>query len=42
MRRWLMALLFCAGGVASELRFPLASVCALPSRMQRWKRGSGG
>lgn len=38
LRRWLMSLVFCAGGMASELRFPLAGHCPLPARTQGWRR----
>jgi hypothetical protein len=36
-----MSLVFCAGGIASELRFPLAGVCPPPVRAQRWRARDG-
>ena len=32
VRRWVMSLVFCVGGVACELRQPLAGSCAVPVR----------
>ena len=43
MRRWLMSVVFCVGGVACELRQPVAGACALPVRalrLRRWQRGA--